>query len=144
MLEQVIRCARLAAAFYSGDDIPAQFRHPLLDRDLIAFMFSVPSPEKTHPTCDRLLQRRALESALPRKVLLRKNKNSPDEALYAGLAEGRDWLDWLADRPRIVERGYVDAAAWRSALAQARLANTAGVRYFQAAAALEAWLRFRT
>jgi len=126
VLEQVIRCARLAAAFYSGDDIPA------------------PWPEKTHPTCDRLLQRRALESALPRKVLLRKNKISPEEALYAGLAEGGDWLDWLADRPRIVERGYVDAAAWRSALAQARLANTAGVRYFQAAASLEAWLRFRT
>jgi len=138
VLEQVIRCARLAAAFSSGDDIPAQFRHPLLDRDLIAFMFSVPWPEKTHPTCDRLLQRRALESALPRKVLLRKNKISPEEAFYAGLAEGGDWLDWLADRPRIVERGYVDAAAWRSALAQARLANTAGVRYFQAAASLEA------
>ena len=76
--------------------------------------------------------------------LLRKNKISPEEALYAGLAEGGDWLDWLADRPRIAERGYVDAAAWRSALAQARLANTAGVRYFQAAASLEAWLRFRT
>jgi len=141
VLEQVIRCARLAAGFYSGDDIPAQFRHPLLDRDLVAFMFSVPWPEKTHPTCDRLLQRRALENVLPRKVLLRKNKISPEEALYAGLAEGGAWLDWLADRPRIIERGYVDATAWRSALAQARLANTVGVRYFQAAACLEAWLR---
>lgn len=141
MLEQVIRCARLAAAFYGGDKIPAQFRHPLLDRQLVAFMCSVPWHVKMHPTCDRLLQRRALESVLPRKILLRKNKISPEQALYAGLAQGDDWFDWLANKPRIVERGYVDATTWPSELAQARLANTTGVRYFLAAASLEAWLR---
>ena len=141
VLEQVIRCARLAAGFYSGDDIPASYRHPLLDRDLIAFMFSVPWRVKTHPCCDRLLQRRALELVLPRKVLLRKNKAGPDEALYAGLAQGTSWMNWLLDRPRIVERGYADAAAWRSGLAQAQLGSTTSARYIEAAASLEGWLR---
>jgi asparagine synthase (glutamine-hydrolysing) len=141
VLEQLIRCARLAAAFYSGDDVPARFVHPLLDRELIAFMFSVPWHVKMHPSCDRLLQRRALESILPRKILLRKNKVGPDEALYNGLAQGSGWMEWLCNHPRIVERGYVDPEAWRSALTQAQLGSTLSVRYVEAAASLEGWLR---
>lgn len=139
--ERVLRGANNVATNYRGTGMPCPFRHPLLYRPLLTFMCGVPWHIKLHPQCDRLLQRRALEDVLPGRVLRRRSKLGPDQAFYTGLEASPEWHECLTANPQIVERGYADPDKWRSAVQQARLGGTVGLRYLLASATLEIWLQ---
>jgi asparagine synthase (glutamine-hydrolysing) len=138
--ELILRCAEVTCNHNAERDGGAEFRHPLLDRALVAFVVSVPWSEKLHPECDRLLQRRAYETILPRDTVLRRSKARPDGMFYSGLLSSPKTYRLLADDPQIVARGYVDGDAWRKAVHLASLGKSDGIRWFLATAALEIWL----
>lgn len=118
-----------------------EYRHPLLYRPLVEFMYSVPWGHKIAPGTDRLLQREALRNTLPEKVRVRKSKAVMDQPIFEGLRQGRAWLDLLTRAPRLIERGIVDAQRWDIAVAQARMGQTFHLPQFEAACTLEIWLR---
>jgi asparagine synthase (glutamine-hydrolysing) len=117
-----------------------EYRHPLLYRPLVEFMAAIPWEQKIQPGQDRSLQRRALQGILPEPIRQRKDKRGPDQACFEGLRSG-SWSELLLDRPRIVERGYVDERLWRQAVSQARCGCLPTLKHFIAAATLEVWLR---
>jgi asparagine synthase (glutamine-hydrolysing) len=117
-----------------------EYRYPLLYRPLVEFMAAIPWEQKIRPGQDRSLERRALQGILPEPIRQRKDKRGPDEAYFEGLRIGR-WPELLVDRPRIVERGYVDGRLWRQAVSRARYGCLPTIKHFIAAATLEVWLR---
>ena len=51
-----------------------EYRYPLLDRDLVGFLFSIPREQLFRPGRKRSLMRRALVSIMPPVVLERRRK----------------------------------------------------------------------
>ena len=68
----------LCAVISSLNQTPAAFeyRHPLLYRPLVEFMYAIPWEAKLRPGSDRYLQRRALQGVLPEKIRLRRDKGA--------------------------------------------------------------------
>ncbi|MEN6464615.1 MAG: asparagine synthase-related protein [Syntrophaceae bacterium] len=117
------------------------FRHPLLYRPLVEFMFCLPWEWKFNPETDRLLQREALRGILPEPLRLRKAKTIYDQPCYEGLRRGKAWSALLTDDPLVARRGIVDRARWIEAVGQARLGRAHFLPQFEAVASLEIWLR---
>jgi asparagine synthase (glutamine-hydrolysing) len=117
------------------------FRHPLLYRPLVEFMFSLPWQWKFNPETDRLLQREALRGILPEPLRLRKAKTIYDQPCYEGLRRGKVWSALLTDDPLVARRGIVDRTRWIEAVGQARLGRAHFLPQFEAIASLEIWLR---
>ncbi len=118
-----------------------EFRHPLLSRPLVEFMFSLPWEEKFDPMTDRRLQRGALAGILPDAVRLRRTKTIYDQPCYEGLRQGRSFVGLLTEDPLVARRGIVDPELWGEAVAQARMGRTHSLPQFEAVASLEVWLR---
>ena len=118
-----------------------EYRNPWLYLPLVEFMASVPWHEKLRPDQDRSLQRRALRDILPERTRLRTDKGNPTQAFLNGFSSSQQWDDLLITRPAIVERGYVDGAAWRDAVVLARHGHCPSYSAFISACALELWLR---
>jgi asparagine synthase (glutamine-hydrolysing) len=138
--DELIRlCGRVA----NLNQVPQrfEFRHPLLYRPLVEFMFALPPGQKFDPRGDRFLQRRALEGILPEALRQRREKTIFDQPFYEGLRNGKAWIGALTSAPRVVERGIVDRESWAEAVAQARLGRTHSLAQFQAIATLEIWLQ---
>lgn len=139
--ERVLRSAHSVSMRYREAEIRCNFRHPLLYRPLVNYMCSVPWDVKLHPTCDRLLQRRALEGILPDRIIRRRSKLGPDQTFYSGLEASVEWYDLLTKNPRSVQLGYVLRDEWIHAIRQARLGRTIGIRFLLSSASLEVWLQ---
>jgi asparagine synthase (glutamine-hydrolysing) len=120
---------------------PLEFRKPLLYRPLVEFMMSIPWDQKLLPDQDRVLQRRALKGVLPERIRQRQGKGDLAGTYSEGLRNAKGWLELLLNRPRIVERGYVDHRLWSEAVTRARYGRSSSERHFLAAATLEVWLR---
>lgn len=118
-----------------------ELRYPLLYRPLVEFMYALPWEHKLRPGRDRVIQRRALKGILPEKTRARLDKRGPDEAFLRGLQAETDVWHLLNDRPRVVERGYVESAAWGHALRTARLGFSEWFGNLLSACSLELWLR---
>ena len=140
-LERIVPGANAAAVHYAHAHTGAEYRHPLFHRPLLELMLSIPWEHKYHAGGDRPLHRLAMEGIVPPRTLRRRGKQGPDQAAQEGLESGEAWIDLLTARPRIVERGYATAGAWREAVHHARFGRTDGARHFTASASLEAWLQ---
>jgi asparagine synthase (glutamine-hydrolysing) len=129
------------AASLNQAPVDFEFRHPLLHRPLVEFMYALPWERKLDPDMDRFLQRQAMQGLLPEAIRRRRGKATFDQPSFEGLRRGRNWLDALTHNPRLVERGIVDAEGWREAVARARMGSTHCLPQFDAAVTLEIWLR---
>ena len=69
----------------SETDPGVEFRHPLLDRDLLEFMLNIPYQLRQAPGSDRRLQRRALAGILPDPIVERRSKGSGQRTFDLGL-----------------------------------------------------------
>lgn len=118
-----------------------EYRYPLLYRPLVEFMFAIPADQRVRPGEDRSLQRRALAGILPERVRTRRGKMGPQQLYHDGLQNSPEWINALTDRPRVVERGYVDAQLWQQAVEQMTVGRTHGLLHFLGTATLEVWLR---
>ena len=120
-----------------------EYRHPLLFRPLVEFMFNLPWNQKFHPDSDRFLQRRALQGILPEPVRLKRGKVVNDQIYFEGLRQERAWRELLTDNPRVAALGIVDRDGWIEAVGRARMGLTHFLPQFEAVAMLEIWLRQR-
>lgn len=120
-----------------------EYRHPLLFRPLVEFMFNLPWSQKLQPDADRFLQRRALQGILPEAVRLKRGKVVNDQIYFEGLRHGGAWCELLTDDPRVADLGIVDRGGWIEAVGRARMGLTHYLPQFEAVAMLEIWLRQR-
>lgn len=132
-----------AADTNSGYNIRASvdFRHPLLDRNLLEFMFSIPYQQRQRPQQDRYLQRRALDRLLPEIVLKRRIKGSGQCLYDEGLRSSTEWFDILYDDPFLARLGLVDKKLWKSEVERARFGLYESLPHFAIAACIECWFR---
>jgi asparagine synthase (glutamine-hydrolysing) len=134
------------SAFWLTTDIyhragAADYRSPLLSLPLVEFMASLPWREQLGPGVDRLLQREAMAGVLPEQTRSRRGKRGSDAAFYLGLRRSGAWHTLLTERPRIVERGYVERTRWSDAVEKARFGFVEDIGAFLWCCALECWLR---
>ena len=94
--------------------------HPYLHRPLIEFLQATPFGQRVRPGETRSLMRRALRDLLPEKILNRKGKKGPQEALYRAIARQWPRLQPIIKNARVCERGYMNSEALLRALERAR------------------------
>lgn len=114
--------------------------YPYLDRQLVAFLLSIPMDQLTRPGERRSLMRRALLPIVPRKVLMRRSKRSPDTALYRAMLRQWSSVSPLLVDPLVCSLGFIDRRALQSA-AERVCHGTFPVTLFAKALMLELWLQ---
>lgn len=132
------------ASMASRDDhlAAADFRHPLLDRQLLEFALFLPYRLRNTVSHDRILQRAALTSVLPEQVRNRRVKGTSQAALDEGLRRSGAWQDLLFRAENLSQRGYLHMDRWREAVDRAKFGVYDSATHFFVAAELEAWLAY--
>jgi asparagine synthetase B (glutamine-hydrolysing) len=137
--ESVYRMAANEAASSARRRLPADTRHPLLHRPLVAFMLDQPWPQRDDGSQDRALQRRALSDRLPTVVAERSSKGGDQRLREA--SQARSVIDDWAPGSGLIERGWIDPGLWRAQVARAGFGVFDGLPTFDAAIASDLWLK---
>lgn len=114
---------------------------PYLHSPLVEFLMAIPIEQKVRPGESRSLMRRSLQPFLPEKIVRRRGKKGPNEALCRGLT--REWprLQHIFADPYVCARGYADSELLKEALAWARHGAETNTFALFKIIALEFWLR---
>lgn len=115
--------------------------YPFLHRPLVEFLQAIPYEQRVRPGETRSLMRRALNDLLPEKVLKRRSKKGPQEALFRAVAHNWSRLRAIFDDPLVCARGYMDAPELRTALERVRHGCETNAFPILQTISLEFWLR---
>ncbi|HET6862355.1 MAG TPA: asparagine synthetase B family protein [Pyrinomonadaceae bacterium] len=115
--------------------------HPWLYRPLVEFMQAIPFNQRVRPGENRSLMRRSLQEVLPARIVHRRGKRSPGEALVRAIRREFSRLQSLFDQPLIAAYGYADADELQSTLVRAREGSDLTSLSIVLAVSLEVWLR---
>jgi asparagine synthase (glutamine-hydrolysing) len=121
--------------------IAASTRHPLFHRPLVEFLLSLPPELRATASRDRVLQRFAMRGRMPPIVCERTTKGSSQAHFEQALLTNKALRSLLLNDARLVERGWVDAAAWKAQVERASFGVFNGITSFESAAIFELWLR---
>jgi asparagine synthase (glutamine-hydrolysing) len=94
--------------------------HPYLHRPLVEFLQAIPFEQRARPGETRSLMRRALRDMLPEKILKRRGKKGPEEALFRALARQWPQLRPIFENALVCAHGYMNAEALQVALERVR------------------------
>lgn len=139
VLENILRCVEFARSRHVFPAAGLESRHPLLAPGVVDLAMTTPWGIAVDPRIDRAVQRYAFTGQVSETVLRRRSKSIADEAILLGFERHSQWRDYLRDSPQIVERGYVDADTWDSALRA--VGRVGGVARLYSAIQIEVWLR---
>jgi asparagine synthase (glutamine-hydrolysing) len=114
--------------------------YPYADRRLVAFLLAIPIEQLARPGERRSLMRRSLQSLLPRQVLMRRSKRTPDPSLYRAI--NREWerLAHLCENPLVATLGFVNPKTLLLSAEKARC-GLFPVTFIGKVLVLESWLR---
>jgi len=115
--------------------------HPYLHRPLVEFLQAIPFEQRVRPNEARSLMRRALRGLLPEKVLNRKTKKGPEEALFRATLRGWPRLQPIFENARVSAHGYMNAESLLTALKRARHGCELHSFALVQTISLEFWLR---
>jgi asparagine synthase (glutamine-hydrolysing) len=93
-----------------------EYRYPYLDRNLVEFLFSIPTRQLVEPGRRRSLMRRALRNIVPEEVLERRRKAYLIRGPINLIRRERDRLAAQFRSLRSVEMGFVDPSSLPTAL----------------------------
>ncbi len=139
-LAGVLNGANIVSTWLLPRAMPADIRHPLLHRPLVAFLCAIPWDVQAGGRATRRLQRQALHDVLPPAILHRQGKPLFDQALFRGLAETTAWFRTSGRASVLAEKGLWNGHVWDEAVSKARLGYVPVLQHFLAAASLEHWL----
>ena len=123
------------------DRPPHQKRYPLLDRDLLGFLFAIPREQLVRPGERRSLQRRALRGLVPGMVLGRKRKAFASTSTMRQLARLQPQFLALTADMRASSLGIVEPTCFRQSFAAARDGQAISLPLLLRTLSLELWLR---
>lgn len=122
-------------------DPPYEIRYPLLDRDLLEFLFGIPREQLVRPGQRRSLMRRALTGIVPDEILHRKRKAFVERAQTLAIARKWEYISDLARNSLAASMGFIDSNELLRVLSaiksQQEHASPQLIRLY----VLEAWLR---
>jgi asparagine synthase (glutamine-hydrolysing) len=93
---------------YPAFNTRREYRYPLLDRDLVEFMFKIPRDQIQKPGRRRSLQRRALAQLVPDLILERRRKAFMQHGSLLTLQRAKEDLQSLFRSSVLVQRGFLD------------------------------------
>jgi asparagine synthase (glutamine-hydrolysing) len=118
-----------------------EYRYPMLDKDLVEYLFSIPPEQLVRPGRRRAMMRRALRGIVPVEILERRRKafqhRAPLRALRDAYPELRQSFRSLA----LAEVGFIDADAFRAALKETVDGGVTSYHSILRTIAYELWLR---
>jgi asparagine synthase (glutamine-hydrolysing) len=115
--------------------------YPWLYRPLVEFMQAIPFMQRVRPGQTRSLMRRSLQSKLPPRIVQRRGKRSPSEAIVRAIRREFPRLQSLFDEPLIAAYGFAKRNELRATLDRARAGTDLTALSIVMAISLEVWLR---
>lgn len=118
-----------------------EFRYPMLDKDLVEYLFAIPPEQLVQPGRRRALMRRALRGIVPTEILERRRKAFQLRASMAAIRTAHAKLEQMMSDSVAVELGLIDTKAFKSTLGDTVNGDS---RWYQAVLrtiAFELWLR---
>jgi asparagine synthase (glutamine-hydrolysing) len=122
-----------------------EYCYPLLDRDLVEYLFSLPREQLVRPGQRRSLMRRSLRGIVPVEILERRRKAFQLSAPLATIRSVHSRLTQLLSDPIIADYGIVDIEAVSAALELVQKGQE--IRWWQGLVRVinfELWLRSMT
>lgn len=120
---------------------PHERRYPLLDQDLLSFLYAIPREQLVRPGERRSLLRRALAGIVPNAVLGRRRKAFAATGVLRQLSKTWPQLMLLTVDMRASALGIVDPARFRNAFERARNGEEVSLPLLLRTLSLELWLR---
>jgi asparagine synthase (glutamine-hydrolysing) len=118
-----------------------EYRYPLLDKDLVEFLFSIPPEQLVQPGRRRLMMRRALRNIVPSEILERRRKAFQHRAPMNAIRVAHTKLLQLFSHSRLADSGFIDIDAFRAALKVTADGNAASYQTILRTIAYELWLQ---
>jgi asparagine synthase (glutamine-hydrolysing) len=119
-----------------------EYRYPYLDRDLLEFLFRVPTTQLLRPGRRRSLMRRALKGIVPTEILERRRKAFLIRGPLAAIRANRVAIEALFADSLLARYGFLEANRLRESLDLTAAGIDTRWRHGVAAAiCLELWLR---
>jgi asparagine synthase (glutamine-hydrolysing) len=125
----------------AGPERPLLLVFPFLHRPLVEFCLAVPPGQLVRPGQTRSIHRRALRNLLPPEIVQRPDKRGPMEPMLRAVAAQWPAVSRLLPDARVCQRGYLEPAAFRRALEEARFGKPERKLFLLQVIALEVWLR---
>jgi asparagine synthase (glutamine-hydrolysing) len=119
-----------------------EYRYPLLDKQLIDFLFSIPREQLVRPGRRRSLMRRALQNIVPDEILERRRKAYQIRGPLAAMQQSRGKIESLFDPALVCLNSFVDQHKFLDALdLTGKGRDIRWLRTIMRAVAFELWLR---
>jgi len=118
-----------------------EYRFPFLDRDLVDYLFAIPSDQLQRPGRRRSLMRRALRGIVPQEILERPRKAFQIHAPLDALRKADSKLERMFADSVLSTAGFVDCHALGRAFRSAIAGDVVSMQALYRAIALEIWLR---
>jgi asparagine synthase (glutamine-hydrolysing) len=120
-----------------------EYRYPMLDKDLVTFLFSIPREQLVRPGRRRAMMRRALHHIVPNEILERRRKAFQLRAPLNALQQAHEKLDRLWASSVLAEEGFIDVDVLRAELRRCAHGDPEWNQALFKAVAYELWLRAR-
>ena len=118
-----------------------EYRYPMLDKDLVEFLFSIPPEQLVQPGRRRAMMRRALRGIVPDEILERRRKAFQLRAPLSAIQAAQEKLQRLISTSIIADMGFIDVDAFRSALKATAAGRAQGYHSILRVIAYELWVR---
>jgi asparagine synthase (glutamine-hydrolysing) len=120
-----------------------EHRYPMLDKDLVEYLFSIPPEQLVRPGRRRYMMRRALRNIVPAEILERRRKAFQLRAPMSAIRVSHTKLFQLFSHSRLAASGFIDAEAFRAALKITADGNAESYQAILRTIAYELWLQAR-
>lgn len=119
------------------------YRYPILDKDLVNYVFSIPRGQLVRPGRRRSLMRRALRDIVPQEILERRRKAYQLRAPLNAIAQAYPKLHRLIEHSTIADMGFVNLEALLNELKQTATGDAKWSQALMRTVAYELWLQAR-
>jgi asparagine synthase (glutamine-hydrolysing) len=121
-----------------------EYRYPMLDKDLVEYLFAIPPEQLVQPGRRRAMMRRALRGIVPREILERRRKAFQIRGPMKAIRSTQPKLERLISRSLLSEMGLIDIDKFRSELRGAADGNGQWYQAILRTIGYELWLQARS
>lgn len=118
-----------------------EYRYPILDKDLVNYLFSIPREQILRPGRRRSLMRRALRDIIPAEILERRRKAYQLRAPLDAIGQAHIKLHRVLGQSAIADMGLVDGGALLNELNRTATGNAEWYQALLRTIAYELWLQ---
>lgn len=118
-----------------------EYRYPMLDKNLVEYMFAIPPEQLVQPTRRRALMRRALQGIVPPQILDRRRKAFQIRGPMKAIAAAQAKLEQLLSQSSLSAMGFIDLDKFRAELNSAANGNAQWYQAILRTTSYELWLR---